>query len=246
MAAPLAKAAAAQVPYPLKACTAGLMTLSIVVPVFNEADALPDLIQRLQALQSPSVEIIFVDGGSTDTTVAQLRSAGLPTLSSCKGRAWQMNAGALHSRGDILLFLHADTQLPEQALDSIRQHITADRCWGRFDVQIAGRSKLLPVVAHMMNWRSRWTGIATGDQALFMQRSAFNQVKGFPEQALMEDIEMSRRLLGLSRPVCLRHKVTTSGRRWDAHGAWATVFLMWRLRWAYWLGHNADSLAQRY
>lgn len=223
-----------------------MQTVSIIVPVFNESLCMPDVLARAQALVSPTVDIVFVDGGSTDNTLALVKSAGLPAITSPKGRAWQMNAGAAQARGDVLLFLHADTQLPEDALRSIAAHLIHPVCWGRFDVRIAGRARMLAVVAQMMNWRSRYSGIATGDQALFMTRDAFNTIGGFPEQALMEDIEASIQLKKLSRPACISSHVTTSGRRWETRGVWATIFLMWRLRWAYWCGQNANELAKRY
>jgi hypothetical protein len=128
----------------------------------------------------------------------------------------------------------------------VAQAIARGAVWGRFDVTIQGQSALLPVVAALMNIRSRWTGIATGDQALFVQRDVFQHLGGFPDQPLMEDIELSRRLCRLSRPACLRPKVTTSGRRWDTRGAWSTIFLMWRLRWRYWRGESAERLAEQY
>jgi rSAM/selenodomain-associated transferase 2 len=223
-----------------------MQTVSIVVPVLNEALCLPDLLKRTQVLASPGVDIIFVDGGSTDNTWTLIEAAGQRVIASPKGRAWQMNAGAAHTKGDILLFLHADTQLPAGALSRIQSHLTGSVCWGRFDVRLAGRSRMLPVIARMMNWRSRYSGVATGDQAMFMTRSAFNAIQGFPEQSLMEDIEASTRLKQLSRPACISSPVITSGRRWETRGVWPTIFLMWRLRWAYWRGCNANQLARLY
>lgn len=158
-----------------------------------------------------------------------------------------MNAGADATNASCLLFLHADTRLPADAdthlLNSLRQSTIS---WGRFDVRIKGRSRILPMVAWLMNHRSRLTGIATGDQSLFMTRAAFNQVGGFPEQPLMEDVEICKRLKQIRSPVCLKHRVTTSGRRWDTHGSWRTIWLMWQLRWAYWRGVPAAQLAERY
>ncbi len=222
------------------------MVVSIVVPVYNEAAALPDLLDRVLKLRGPLAEIIVVDGGSTDNTVQLVQAAGLQIITARKGRAWQLNAGAQQAVGDILLFLHADTQLPQNALALVRNSLHGGVCWGRFDVRIAGRPWMLKVVAQMMNWRSRWSGIATGDQAMFMLRSAFETVGGFPEQALMEDIAMSDRLRQLSRPTCLTPHAITSGRRWETRGVWRTIVLMWRLRWAYWRGQHPDQLAKRY
>ena len=225
------------------------MRIAIVVPVFNEALALPHLMGNLDVLRettSQDFELVFADGGSTDGTVALIEKRGFRVISSPKGRAWQMNAGAAQSTGDVLLFLHADTQLPANALTAITSNLVGNSCWGRFDVRIAGKPWMLGVVARMMNWRSRLTGIATGDQAMFMKRVAYQTIGGFAEQALMEDIEASRRLRQLSRPACISSPVVTSGRRWETRGLWTTIFLMWRLRWAYWRGQNPKQLAELY
>ena len=225
------------------------MKIVIVVPVFNEALVLPRLIHDLTTLNeiaNPSFELVFVDGGSTDNTMALIVDAGLRVIKSAKGRAWQMNAGAAQTTGDLLLFLHADTQLPENALAAISSNLLGNTCWGRFDVRITGKSWMLGVVSRMMNWRSRLTGIATGDQAMFMTRGAFQKMGGFPELALMEDVEASRRLRQLSPPACIASPVITSGRRWETRGVWTTIVLMWRLRWAYWRGQDPQQLAKLY
>jgi rSAM/selenodomain-associated transferase 2 len=222
------------------------MPISIIVPVLNEQANLPAAWQHLSPFMHQGVQVIVVDGGSTDGTAALARRLGFSVTPSPAGRARQMNTGAQHATGDILLFLHIDTQLPDGWLAGVQARLHAHVCWGRFDVRITGRARMLKVVAQMMNWRSRITGIATGDQALFMTREAFNSVGGFPDQPLMEDIEMSKRLLRLSRPACIADKVTTSGRRWESRGVWTTIFLMWRLRYTYWRGHSAIQLAQAY
>src|SRR5262249_14781480 len=148
-----------------------------------------------------------------------------------RGRGAQMNAGAAVAQADVLLFLHADTRLPPGADRLIVAALARpDQVWGRFDARIGGRHPLLPVVATLMNWRSRLTGIATGDQAMFVRRAAFAVVAGFPDIALMEDIIVSKRLRHLSRPACLAARVTTSGRRWDQNGLFRTILLMWHLR----------------
>lgn len=220
--------------------------LSIIVPVLNEADGIPGLIEHLLPLRHEGAELLLVDGASTDTTVSLAGGAGLPVIRAERGRARQMNAGAAQACGDSLLFLHADTRLPDQALQLIGSCLEGARCWGRFDVRISGRPALLKLVAALMNLRSRWTGVATGDQAMFMTRRAFDAVGGFPEQPLMEDVEMSKRLRRLSRPVCIQARATTSGRRWESRGVWRTILLMWRLRWAYWRGVPASRLAEAY
>ena len=225
--------------------SAGLR-ISIILPVLNEAAGLPAMLAALAPLRAEGAELIFVDGGSSDASPALIVEAGLTCLASPRGRAKQMNAGAAAATGDVLLFLHADTRLPADALATIRSAIAAGARWGRFDVRIEGRPLMLEVVARMMNLRSRLTGIATGDQAMFVTRAAFDAVGGFPVQPLMEDIELSRRLLATSRPACLRARVITSGRRWEQRGVWRTIVLMWQLRWAYWRGVPAALLAERY
>lgn len=221
------------------------MPLSIVIPVLNEADALPTLLAALQPLRAHGAEVIVVDGESQDSTPKLARPLADRVITSPPGRARQMNLGAAHARADALVFLHADTRLPPNALTLIIQAL-ATRPWGRFDIHLDGRSHWLPVISAMMNLRSRLSGIATGDQALFMRRDAFEAVSSFPEQPLMEDIEITKRLKRLSRPACLRAKVVSSGRRWDQNGAWRTMVLMWRLRYRYWRGASAEELAKEY
>jgi rSAM/selenodomain-associated transferase 2 len=168
-------------------------------------------------------------------------------LSAPRGRAAQMNAGAARARNEILLFLHADTRLPESADALIVEGLKRSRRgWGRFDVAISGRNPLLRVVAWLMNVRSRLTGIATGDQAIFVTRSLFTAAGSYPEIALMEDIALSRQLKRFGPPLCLRHRLIASGRRWEKHGVLRTILLMWRLRFAYWLGADPAKLAVRY
>lgn len=222
-------------------------TLSVIIPVLNEERILAAALQRLAALRERGVQVIVVDGGSKDATLTIAHAASDHVLVSNPGRARQMNAGRVLAHGDILLFLHADTQLPEQADLLLTSALArSGRCWGRFDVHIAGRSRLLPVIAAMMNLRSRLSGIATGDQGMFVRRMDFDALGGFPDQPLMEDIELSRRLLQHGRPLCLRQRVITSGRRWDHAGVWRTVLLMWSLRLRYWLGESPERLARRY
>lgn len=227
------------------------LQLSIIIPVLNEAKYLPGLLEHLAAVCGGDCEVIVVDGGSEDGSWQTASRAGIQVLRSERGRARQMNAGAAVAQGNILLFLHADTDIPTSAEHAIKTAIRFggrdhERVWGRFDVRISGRPFMLRIVASLMNWRSRLSGIATGDQAMFMTRRAFESVGGFPDQPLMEDVELSRRLLALSRPICLTERVVTSGRRWEAHGVWRTIWLMWRLRWAYWRGTDAAELAKLY
>lgn len=222
------------------------MRLSIVVPALNEAAGITATLQALAPLRAAGHEVIVVDGGSHDATAALAAPLACRVLHSEAGRARQMNAGAAAARGEVLLFLHADTRLPAPAAAAIAQALQRGARWGRFDVHIEGRSAWLPLVGFMMNWRSRLTGIATGDQALFVQAALFHQLGGYAALPLMEDIELTRRLRAIARPACLRAQVRTSGRRWDTRGAWPTIVLMWRLRWRYWRGTPAEELARAY
>lgn len=223
------------------------MTVSIIVPVLNEAAALPALLAHLLPLLPQVCEVLIVDGGSEDGSVNLAQCAGLKVLHAPRGRARQMNSGAAQASGEVLLFLHADTRLPEGAIALLTQALANDQhCWGRFDVRITGRHFMLRVVSRMMNVRSRLSGIATGDQAIFVKRAAFEAVGSFPDQALMEDVELSKRLRAISHPACIDHCVSTSGRRWETQGVWTTILLMWRLRWAYWRGVPVAQLAKAY
>ena len=219
--------------------------LAIVVPMLDEAATLPALLVHLAGWRARGCEVVLVDGGSRDDSVEMARAAGFRVLIAERGRARQMNAGAQACGRALLLFLHADTRLPEAA-DAVVCAALAVQAWGRFDVHIDGRPRMLRVVAALMNLRSRLSGIATGDQAIFVRRDVFEAVGGFPDQPLMEDIELSCRLLRVSRPACLRARVRTSGRRWEQRGVWRTSALMWRLRWAYWRGVPAERLAEAY
>jgi len=220
--------------------------LSIIVPVLDEAANIVAL-QALAPLRARGAEIIVVDGGSADGTAALAAPLADQVLVSERGRATQMNAGAAAARGDVLLFLHADTRLPADADRMILESLAQPRrVWGRFDVTVEGEHPLFPIIAWFMNTRSRLTGIATGDQAMFVRRDAFAKAGGFPEIALMEDIEFARRLKRVSPPVCLRARVTTSGRRWETRGVLRTIFLMWRLRLAYFFGAKPEEVARRY
>ncbi len=219
--------------------------LSIVVPVLNEAPSIEQALQALQAYRGAGVEVIVADGGSQDDTQTLARPHCDRLVLARRGRARQMNAGARAARTPNLLFLHADTTLPPGApglaLRALQHHH-----WGRFDVRIEGESRLLPIVAAAMNLRSRLTGVATGDQAIFVCRDVFTAVGGFPDIPLMEDVELSTRLLRLGEPACLRAQVLTSGRRWDDNGVLRTILLMWRLRLAYALGADPRRLARSY
>lgn len=226
---------------------AAMSSLSIVLPVLEEAAAIGPALRALAPLRERGVEVVVVDGGSTDGTLRLAAAAGADrVLRAPRGRAAQMNAGARAARGEILLFLHADTALPPSADATVRMALDEGRPWGRFDVAIAGADPLLAVVAMLMNLRSRITGVATGDQAVFVRRESFFAAGGFPEIPLMEDVALSKALKRIGPPACLRERVVTSGRRWERNGTLRTILLMWRLRLEYALGADPRRLARRY
>ena len=222
------------------------MQLSVVMPVLDEAAGISATLRALAPLRARGHEVIVVDGGSADATVALAAAGADRVIQGPRGRARQMNAGAAVAQGEVLLFLHADTVLPDAADGAIRQAMAAGARWGRFDVTISGSEALFPLIATLMNLRSRFSGIATGDQAIFVERHLFMQLGGYADQPLMEDIDLCRRLRALSPPACLRQRVQTSGRRWQQRGVWRTVWLMWRLRWRYWRGVSPEALARAY
>lgn len=192
-------------------------------------------------------EIIVVHSGDPVTLVA-LRDvpANVRRVSAPRSRALQMNAGAAAAVADVLVFLHADTELPAGAIAAVRRAVEAGALWGFFAVRLAGRHPLLRVIERMMNWRSHITGIATGDQAIFVQRHAFELLGGYAPIALMEDIDLCERLKWLGPPARLRTPVVTSSRRWETRGIWRTVLLMWWLRGLYALGVSPQRLARWY
>ncbi len=225
-------------------------SLSIIVPVLNDAAPLRTLLQQLAAWRSAAVawELIVVDGGSSDASAAVAAEGADLVLQTAPGRALQLQTGVAHARGRLLWLLHADSQLQPAHLQQLLTLAQANlaQCWGRFDVQIAGTQPLLPLVAWSMNWRSRLSAICTGDQGMFISANLLQLIGGIPQQALMEDIELSRRLRRLARPRCLRPPLTTAGRRWQQQGFWRTVLLMWWLRLQYFFGVAPAQLARRY
>ena len=221
--------------------------LSIVIPCLNEAEGIAGTLTALAPLRQRGSEVIVVDGGSTDDTVACAQQHADLVVAAPRGRAAQMNVGAARARGSILLFLHADSVPPPEADALIVDGLNRTRRnWGRFDARIAGPHPLLRAVERLMNLRSRITGIATGDQGIFVTRSLFTAVGGYPEIALMEDLALTKQLKRFGAPLCLRHRITTSARRWERDGVLRTILLMWRLRLAYWLGADPRQLAVRY
>lgn len=223
------------------------MRLSIIMPTLNESPAIVSILERLQPLRARDAEVIVVDGGSTDNTASLAATHADAVLTHERGRAAQMNAGARVAHGDVLLFLHADSVLPADAESAIAAAL-ADRrhVWGRFDVNIDGTHPMLRVVAWFMNHRSRLSGVATGDQGIFVTREAFDTAGGFPNQPLMEDVAFCKQMLQTSKPFCVASRITTSGRRWEKHGVWRTIFLMWRLRWNYYRGADPTQLHRLY
>lgn len=226
-------------------------SISIIVPALNEAAGIAAVLRRLQPLRQRGVEVLVVDGGSEDETCALAAPLADQVLCSARGRAVQMNAGAARAQGEILLFLHADSQLPDGADDAIRSALAPGvgykaPMWGRFDVAISGSHALLRVVAWCMNLRSRLTHVATGDQGLFVRADTFLSVGGFPPIPLMEDIALCKRLRRLGAPANLRARITTSGRRWEKKGVWKTICLMWSMRLAYFLGVSPSRLQRVY
>ncbi len=221
--------------------------LSIIVPTLNEAEGILAFLVPLQPLRDRGVEVILADGGSRDGTVALAAPMVDRMISSPRGRALQMNAGAAIAGGQVLLFLHADCVLPADADRLIALALQGSgRRWGRFDVRLSGQARLLRAIEAMMNWRSRLTGICTGDQGMFVERTLFDAIGSFPQIPLMEDVALSRTLKRHSPPLCLPAKVIASSRRWEMHGIWRTMGLMWRLRLAYFLGTEPGRLAEIY
>lgn len=219
--------------------------ISIVIPVLNEAGQLPAKLQALQGLRD-RCQLVLVDGGSTDDSSSIATPWADKVVHSPRGRALQMNAGALQADAEILLFLHADTVLPDDAVSLIIQAMAEGFHWGRFDVAFDNAKPIFKLIAFMMNQRSRLTSIATGDQGLFMSRQAFDAVSGFPQIALMEDIAISSQLKKLGKPCSLKAKVLTSARRWQQHRLFKTILLMWWLRLAYFFGADPNDLAMCY
>jgi rSAM/selenodomain-associated transferase 2 len=222
------------------------MKLSIVIPTLDEAGAIEATLAALRPAREHGAEVVVCDGGSRDATRALAAPLADRVIEAPRGRAVQMNAGARAATGEALLFLHADTMLPPEAHEAVVRALGDGYEWGRFDVTIAAADPLLAVVALAMNARSRWTGIATGDQAMFATRAAYDACGGFAEIPLMEDVALSKALRRRSRPACLRSRVVTSARRWERRGTVRTILLMWRLRLAYALGADPRGLARRY
>lgn len=221
------------------------MKFSIIIPILNETSGIEKFLSTLQTFREQG-EIIIVDGGSQDNVITIASPLTDKFIKSPKGRAKQMNAGAQEASGKILLFLHADTYIPSNALSLIEQGLSQYYQWGRFDIKLSGTHFMFLAIAQCMNWRSRLTGISTGDQALFVQKLVFDQAGQFPEIPLMEDIAICKNLNSFGPPLCLKAKITTSSRRWQQLGITRTILLMWWLRLLYFFGYNPETLAQLY
>ncbi|MDQ3388287.1 MAG: TIGR04283 family arsenosugar biosynthesis glycosyltransferase [Gemmatimonadota bacterium] len=224
-----------------------LSRISIIIPTLDEAGEIAATLMALAPLRALGHQVIVVDGGSADGTVEIAAPLVDQLLRSPPGRAAQQNAGARAASGDVFLFLHADTRLPPAADALIVRGLERTGLgWGRFDVRLTGRHPMLRLIEQMISLRSRVTGIATGDQAIFVRREWFRAASGFPVIPLMEDLALSRALRRRGRPLCLRERVITSSRRWERRGVLRTIVLMWRLRLAYALGADPAALAERY
>ena len=223
-----------------------LMKVSIIIPVLNEAAQIADALSELQSCRDQGHEVIVVDGGSTDDTMSRAGACADKLLQADTGRAMQMNRGVDEAEGDVLLFLHADTRLPETALTQIIEAVEDGYYWGRFNVRLSGEQFLFRIIEQMMNLRSCVTGVATGDQAIFVSRESIDIIGSYPQLPLMEDVVFSKRLRDLGWPACIRQRVLTSSRRWEHGGILRTVFLMWRLRLLFFFGVPAEKLAKQY
>ena len=220
--------------------------LSIVIPVLNEAGCLQILLESLQPFRNAGHEIIVVDGGSKDDTVGKAEGLADQVHTSPAGRARQMNTGAENANGDVLWFLHVDSVVPLHADNLIIEALSVERPWGRFSICLSGKSWVLRVIEFSMNLRSRLSGIITGDMGIFCSASLFRRIGGYPDIPLMEDIAFSSLCRKISRPVTISEPLITSSRRWEEQGIMRTVFTMWRLRLAYFLGTDPERLARRY
>lgn len=219
--------------------------ISIIIPTLNEEVGIITFLTKLQALR-PQCELIVVDGGSDDDTAALAEAYVDDVVTSDKGRSIQMNVGAAMASAETVLFLHSDTYLPDDAIEQIQHAIKKSYSWGRFDIKLSGKHKILLIVAWLMNKRSRWTGIATGDQAIFVKKEMFDRVGGYADIALMEDINLSAKLKEKGKPYCSRSRVISSGRRWLSFGIFKTISLMWWLRLRYFLGADPIELERLY
>ena len=221
------------------------MLVSIIIPVLNEEQSVKSLLQQLQIYRQQGHEVIVVDGGSDDETVSISKPLADKVITSYAGRAKQMNKGVAESTNEVLWFLHADTSIPENVIENIQKSLVK-RDWGRFNIKLSGAQFLFRIIEKMINIRSRLSGVATGDQGIFVKRNMFESVGGYSEIPLMEDVALSYKLKTISQPACIKETLTTSSRRWEKNGIIKTILLMWYLRFLYWIGVTPDKLAKLY
>ena len=222
------------------------MKLSVILPVLNEEKCIEFSLRQLQGLRQRGHEIIVVDGGSKDRTGELARHLADKYLICDPGRAKQMNLGAKNASGDVFLFLHADTVVPWDIDSFLNKNVVGDLSWGRFDIRLSGNKIIYRVIEKLINFRSRISGIATGDQGIFLTSKLFKRISGYPEIPLMEDIAICHQLIKHAKPICIRQTILTSSRRWDKNGVLRTILLMWKLRFQFALGVNPEKLAKSY
>ena len=220
--------------------------LSIIIPTLNEADQIEQHLSKLQILRQYGHEVIVVDGGSIDDTVSLISPLCDQVCQSQQSRSIQMNCGAGVATGECFVFLHADTELPDNILEYFSNMNNIEGKWGRFDIRLSGSNWLFRVIETCMNSRSNFTGIVTGDQVMFVGKELFDRVGGYPEIALMEDIAISNLLINFSKPIRIREKVISSSRRWEKNGIVKTMIKMWVLRLLYFFHYDTNKLAKLY
>lgn len=222
------------------------MKISIIIPCLNEQAHIKQTLKPLQAMRQRGHQIILCDAHSDDKTQTLARPWVDNLITSPAGRAQQMNAAAKLAEHDVLWFLHADTLVPDNADELILDCFINEHIWGRFNVRLSSHKFRFRIIETFINLRSCLSGIATGDQGIFVNKNIFQQLNGYQNIPLMEDIHLSKRLKKISRPSCISTTIITSSRRWEEHGTTKTIILMWRLRLAYFLGVQPEKLAQAY
>lgn len=228
--------------------------ISIIIPVLNESKSIEKTLLGLEFALRQGHELVIVDGGSTDDTLEKCKqhlinlpytTTSFKIVSASKGRACQMNVGAVYASNDVLVFLHADTLVPDNFVYAI-VHSLQHKPWGFFKVRLSAGGYIFKLVSFFINLRSCVSGIATGDQAIFVTKNLFKRINGYKELPLMEDIELSRSLKKHSRPCCVNSFVTTSSRKWETEGVFKTIFLMWKIRLLYFMGISSHKLVKLY
>ena len=218
--------------------------VSVVIPVLNDATSLRRLLGDLRDFGDPALEVVVVDGGSEDDSASVASAAGR-VVAAPRGRGIQLAAGADEANGDWVWFLHADTRVSAAAVVELVGRLDAP-AWGFFGVRLDDGSWPYRMIERTMSWRSAASGIATGDQGIFVHRELLDAVGGVPRQPLLEDVELCRRLRRLAKPVLMSERLVASSRRWERHGVARTILLMWWLRFRYFVGADPATLARRY